>query len=257
MNIINFAHCEFMMLAMFIVYWMATLWGIDPLFSLPVAAISMFLLGILTYRVLIRRILAGPVLSQLVATFGLSLFLTHMAVFSWTESYRTVHIDPHTILHGTLTIQGVRLSIPELGASIGSLVMSGLVYWFIKRTRTGMAIEATSMDKDSASLMGINTERVYMLAFGIGATCVAVAGAFLSNFYYIFPEVGFYFTLIAFSSVALGGFGSIEGALIAGVIIGVVEVLGGFLISPAHKYAFVFILYLLVVLVRPTGLMGR
>jgi branched-chain amino acid transport system permease protein len=120
-----------------------------------------------------------------------------------------------------------------------------------------MALEATAEDRQAAALMGINTERMFALGWGIGAACVGVAAAFLANFFYIFPYVGSLFALIAFVTVALGGFGSILGSLVAGVIIGLIEVLGGLFIAPAFKYVAVFGLYLVVVLVRPQGLFGR
>ena len=253
MNIINFAHGEFLMIGMFISFLLATYWNIDPLFSLPLIALSLFVLGFISYHILIRRVLRGPVLSQLVVTFGLSIFLVNLAVFLWTGDYKMIQ---NPIASGKISLGGVFISIPELVASLGSVIISAAVYWFIKKTKTGMAIEATSMDKDAAALMGINTERVYALSFAIGITCVGVAGGLLSNFYYVFPEVGAFFGVIAFATVALGGFGSIEGALIAGVVVGLAEILGGFFISPAYKYAVVFAIYLGVVLIKPTGLKG-
>jgi len=253
MNIINFAHGEFLMIGMFISFLFATYWGIDPLFSLPVVAIILFFLGLITYRVLIKKVLKGPVLAQLVVTFGLSIFLVHLAVFLWTADYKMIQ---NPIATGKISISGIFISIPELVASIGSLIISAVVYWFIKKTKTGMAIEAISMDKDAAALMGINTDRLYALSFAVGIMCVGVAGGLLSNFYYIFPEVGFFFGVIAFATVALGGFGSIEGAMIAGILVGLAEILGGFFLAPAYKYAVVFAIYIGVVLIKPTGLKG-
>jgi branched-chain amino acid transport system permease protein len=136
-------------------------------------------------------------------------------------------------------------------------VAFGLLYCFITRTETGMALEATAQDRQAAALMGIDTERMFTLGWGIGSACVGVAAAFLANFFYIFPYVGSLFALIAYVTVALGGFGSIPGSLAAGVIIGVIENLGGLLIAPAFKYVAVFLLYLIVVLVRPQGLFGK
>jgi branched-chain amino acid transport system permease protein len=147
--------------------------------------------------------------------------------------------------------------MPQLVASIGSLIAFGLLVWFISRTETGLALQATAQDRDAASLMGINTERMFALGWGIGGACVGIAGALLANFFYVYPDVGFTFALIAYVTVALGGFGSIPGALVAGVIIGITEVLGGFFIAPAFKYVVVFCIYLLVVSLRPQGLMGK
>jgi len=134
--------------------------------------------------------------------------------------------------------------------------VSAAVFLFLKKTRTGKAILAVEMNRDAALLMGINTERINSLSFGIGSALVGVAGAFLSMYYYIYPQVGGLFGLISFCIVALGGFGSIEGAFIAGILIGLVQTLGGYFFDPAYKYALVFLVYLITVWIRPQGLMG-
>ena len=145
----------------------------------------------------------------------------------------------------------------QLVASAGSLAAFAGLHWFISRTETGLALQATAQDRQAASLMGIDTQRMFALGWGIGAACVGVAGALLSMFFYIFPEVGVTFSLLAYVAVALGGFGNVPGTLVAGVVVGLVEVLGGLLIAPALKYAVVFAIYLVVVLWRPQGLFGR
>jgi branched-chain amino acid transport system permease protein len=130
------------------------------------------------------------------------------------------------------------------------------MFLFLKKTKTGKAILATEMDRESALLMGINTEQINSLSFGIGAALVGVAGAFLSIYYYIYPQVGGLFGTIAFAVVALGGFGSIEGAFIAGILVGLAQTLGGFFFDPAYKYAIVFMIYLVTIWIRPQGLLG-
>ena len=132
-----------------------------------------------------------------------------------------------------------------------------VLYLFITRTETGLALQATAQDREAASLMGIPADRMYALGWAIGAACVGVAGVLLSTFYFVFPDVGFQFALIAYVAVALGGFGSILGCLLAGVLIGLLESLGGLLIDPSFKYLVIFGLYLTVVLFRPQGLFGR
>lgn len=254
MEIVNFAHGEFLMLGMYTTFWMYVLFGLDPLLSVPVSAGVLFLLGWLTHKGIIRRILAAPMLAQIFATFGFGIFLRAAAQFLWTPDFRQV---AKPWVQGPVKILGISVGLPQLVASGASLVAFGLLYWFITKTETGMALEATAEDRQAAALMGINTERMFALGWGIGSACVGVAAAFLANFFYIFPYVGGLFALIAFVTVALGGFGSIPGSLVAGVIIGLVEVLGGLLIAPAFKYVAVFALYLVVVLVRPHGLFGR
>src|SRR6185503_11416615 len=134
----------------------------------------------------------------------------------------------------------------QLAAALAALLAFGFLYWFITRTETGLALQATAQDKQAAALMGIDTERMFALGWGLGAGCVGVAGSLLATFFYIFPDVGASFALLAYVAVALGG-----------VVVGLVEVVGGLLISPSLKYIVVFGLYLVVVLWRPQGLFGR
>jgi len=253
MDIVNFAHGDFLMISMYTAFWLYTLWGVDPLFSVPVCVVLLFFVGWTTYKLLIRRILKAPMLAQIFATFGLMVFLRHAALLAFTSDYRAVG---ESLVTGRIGIGGVFIPTPQLVASVGAIITTGLIYWFIHRTEMGMALMATAEDAEAASLMGINSDRMYALAWGLGAACVGVAGALLSTFYYIFPEVGYLFGLLAYVIVALGGFGSIVGAFIAGIIVGVVEVLFGFLVAPAFKYVFVYLIYLIVVIARPQGLLG-
>ncbi len=156
-----------------------------------------------------------------------------------------------------MTLGALQFGLPQIVAGAGAIVATSFIWWFLNRTRVGAALEATAADREAAQLMGIPTQRMFTLAWGIGAACAGVAGALLSTFYPVFPEVGANFVLIAFVVVALGGFGSVTGAFFAGIIVGVVEVVGGFLIGPQLKLALVLFLYLLVVLLRPQGLLGR
>jgi len=253
MNIVNFAHGDFLMLGMFTSFWLFTLYGIDPIFSIPICFVAMFVMGMLIYRFIVSKVMKGPILAQLVVTFGVSIFISNLAVYFWTPDFRLL---PSTILHGTWQFRGIDLSIPKVAASLGSVIASVCMFFFLKRTKTGKAILATEMDREAALLMGINTERINSLSFGIGTALVGVAGAFLSTYYYIYPQVGGLFGTIAFCVVALGGFGSIEGAFIAGILVGLAQTLGGFLFDPSYKYAIVFMIYLITIWIRPQGLMG-
>jgi len=253
MNIVNFAHGEFLMLGMFTSFWLFTLYGIDPIFSIPICFVGMFVMGMLIYRFIVSKVMKGPILAQLVVTFGVSIFISNLAVYFWTPDFRLL---PATILQGTWQIGGVALSVPKVAASIGSVIASVCMFFFLKRTKTGKAILATEMDREAALLMGINIERINSLSFGIGAALVGVAGAFLSTYYYVYPQVGGLFGTIAFCVVALGGFGSIEGAFIAGILVGLAQTLGGFFFDPSYKYAIVFMIYLITIWIRPQGLLG-
>ena len=253
MNIVNFAHGDFLMVGMFTSFWLYTLYGLDPLFSIPICTALLFVMGILIYRFIVSKVMSGPMLAQLVVTFGVSIFISNLAVYLWTPDFRQI---TSPLLSGTWEIAGIQLSIPKFVASIGSVITSLAIFLFLKKTRTGKAVLATEMDREAALLMGINTDRINALSFGIGAALVGIAGAFLSTYYYIYPQVGSTFGLIAFSIVALGGFGSIEGAFIAGILVGLVQTLGGYFFDPAYKYAIVFMIYLITVWIRPQGLLG-
>ncbi|MDK2932066.1 MAG: branched-chain amino acid transport system permease protein [Bacillota bacterium] len=254
MDVINFAHGEFLMVSMYSAFWLYTLLRLDPLFSWPIEMAIVFALGYLTYKVIIRRVVDAPGLAALLATFGLSLVLRNLAQFLWTPNYR--FLNETLVTDKRLILGPVVLGMPQIVAAIGSVVMTILVFYFVQRTRMGRAIQATSLDKDAAKLMGIDTEKVYAFTFGLGGACVGVAGALLSSFFPVHPESGALYSLLAFVIVALGGFGNIKGALQAGVIIGVAEALGGFYLGTQFKYAVVFLIYLLVMQVRPSGLFG-
>ena len=253
MNIVNFAHGEFLMLGMFVSFWGYTLWGIDPVFAIPACAVLLFALGLLVYKYAVSKVMGGPMLAQLVVTFGVSIFLANAAVWLWTPDFRLVD---KPLLAGIWELAGIRVSVPKLVTSVGSVLVSGALLLFLKRTRTGKAILATEMNRDSALLMGVNTDRVNALSFAIGASLVGIAGAFLSMYYYIYPQVGGQFGTLSFAIVALGGFGSIPGAFLAGLLVGLVQTLGGYFFDPAYKYAIVFLLYLVTVWFRPMGLFG-
>jgi branched-chain amino acid transport system permease protein len=254
MEIVNFAHGEFMMLSMYSAFWLWLLFGLDPLYVLPLCAVLLALIGLGTHYGIIRHILHAPMLAQICATFGLAVFLRALAQFLWTPDFRTI---TNPLVEGRIEIMGIYLGLPQIIASFGCLLGFAVLYVFVTRTETGLALQATAQDRQAASLMGIPTDRMYALGWAIGAACVGVAGVLLSTFYFVFPDVGLQFALIAYVAVALGGFGSILGALAAGVLIGLLESLGGLLIDPSFKLLFIFGLYLAVVVFRPQGLFGR
>jgi len=254
MDIVNFAHGEFLMFGMYSSFWLFSLFGLDPLVTLPLTVLMLFALGLMVYQVVIKRITNAPMLSQIFATFGLMILFRGVAQFLWKPDFRTVE---NSLSSGNVAFLGLHFGLPQIFAGVGAVLATGIVWWFINRTRLGAALEATAQDKEAAQLMGIASHWMFALAWGIGAACAGVAGVLLSTFFPIFPEVGANFILIAFVVVALGGFGSITGAFWAGIIVGVVEVLGGFLLGPEYKMAIVLGLFLLVMVVRPQGLMGR
>jgi len=254
MDILNFAHGDFLMLAMFSSFLMFANLGLDPLLSLPMVVALLFMVGLLTFRWVIRPVLGYPGLIALLATFGLSIFIRNLVLFFVGPNYRVIN---QSILAGkNFSIFGLHFSLSQTISAIGCVLITYAVYLLITRTKFGRSLRATSLDKDTALLMGINTNRVFALTFGLGAACVGFAGGMLSNFYPIFPEVGLNFAIMSFVIVALGGFGNISGAFLAGIFVGLVENVGGFLVGPEFKYTLVFVLYLIVISMRPKGLFG-
>jgi branched-chain amino acid transport system permease protein len=254
MDIVNFAHGEFLMLGMYASFWGFALWKLDPLFALPLTTLALFAFGVLVYRVVIRRIIDAPMLSQVFTTFGLMILLRGLAQYLWKPDFRSVD---RSVVSGSVSALGLSFGLPMVVAAAGAVLTTGGVWWFLRRTRLGAALEATAADREAAALMGIDAQKMFALAWGIGAACAGVAGALLSTSYPVFPEVGASFILVAFVLVALGGFGSVTGAFWAGILVGVVEVVGGFLWDPAFKMVLVLSLYLLVVWLRPQGLLGK
>ncbi|MED5621304.1 branched-chain amino acid ABC transporter permease [Ideonella sp. BN130291] len=254
MEITNFAHGEFLMLGMYASFWMFSLYALDPMFTLPLTVIMLFAFGVLLYRIVIKRIIDAPPLSQIFTTFGLMLLFRGLAQFFWKPDYRTIE---GSLVAGSVKFAGVQIGRPQLVAGIGAILVTSVVYFFLNRTKMGAALEATAADKEAARLMGIDSNKMFALAWGIGAACAGAAGGLLSTFFPIFPDVGANFILLAFVVVNLGGFGSVTGAFWAGMLVGVIEVLGGLLLGPQYKMAVVLTLFLAVLMFRPQGLMGR
>jgi branched-chain amino acid transport system permease protein len=177
-----------------------------------------------------------------------------VAQFLWKPDFRTIE---NSAVSGSVQWLGLQLGRPQLVAGVGAIAVTAAVYLFLHRTRVGAALEATAADKEAARLMGIDSNRMFSLAWGIGAACAGAAGGLLSTFFPIFPDVGATFILLAFVVVNLGGFGSVTGAFWAGILVGVIEVVGGLLLGPQYKTAIVLVLFLGVLMFRPQGLMGK
>jgi branched-chain amino acid transport system permease protein len=254
MEIVNFAHGEHLMLSMFTSFWLWSLLGIDPLFSVPITILLMAICGVLTHYLLIRYILKAKMLVQICATFGLSIFIRSIAQLLWTPDYKNVE---NPLIEGRIELGNIYVGQPQLFAGLICLLAFLGLYWFVTKTKTGLALQATAQDRHAAEILGIPSDKMFALGWAIGLGCVAVAGSMMMNYFAVFTDVGINFALFAFVAVALGGFGSIIGCLYAGVIIGLVESLGGLLIDPSFKLLYVFAIYLLVVIYKPQGLFGR
>lgn len=257
MRLVNFAHGDFLMLAMYAAYWAFSLLHVDPLFFLPIDILLLCVVGMLVYRVVIARVINAPTTAQTFTTFGLMLLFRGGAQYFFTPNYRLID---RSLAEGRVFIGELCLGRPQFFAAGGAIIASIFLYWLIKRTKVGRALQAVSEDREAASLLGVDSELMYTLAWGIGVACVGAAGALLAMYYYIFPDVGALFGQMALITVAMGGFGNIVGSFIAGLVNGVVLVAGGLVLGPAFKYLPVFLGYLIVVVIRARrspGAMGE
>jgi len=252
LRVVNFAHGEFLMIAMYASFWLFHLYGLDPYASILLVVALLFLVGLLAEFLVIRPILNASASMQIAATVGLATLLQNLALVTMTANYRSVE----TRLSGAvLSIGPLVLGVSRLVAFLVALGITGLLFLFLQRSYLGKAIRCTAQDRTAALLMGINIDRVYLVTFAIGSALVGVAGALLMPLYPVFPTVGTYFVLAAFVVVVLGGLGNLTGALLGGFIIGLVEAFSGFYV-PELKEAVYFVVFIIVLLIRPTGLFG-
>jgi branched-chain amino acid transport system permease protein len=254
MNVINFAHGDFVMLAMYAAFVVWTVFGGGPLASVPVAALFLATIGILSYFLLVRHIMRGPMIAQILSTFGLALLLRYSAFWYFGANLKTL---PDDILGPPIVIGQIRVDAPRLLAGVVGLVVCLLLHLLLTRTSVGSRMLAVSEDETAAQLMGIRPERMQALAWGLAAGSTGIAGALIATFFYTSPTVGESLAILAFVTVALGGFGSVPGALIAGLLIGVIEAVSAYWIGPVYKDVIVYSLFVLVLWVRPQGLMGK
>jgi len=254
MRVINFAHGDLLMLGMYVTWGLFTLFGIDPYLSLLVTAPVLFLWGALLQKVFINRVLNALPQNQILLTIGLGLVMSNGVMLGFTSDYR---ILTTTYSSSSFQLFGLSVSQPLLYSFLVTVAITAALFWFLQTTDTGQAIRATAQDRDAAQLMGINVKRMSVLAFGLGTALAGTAGALLAPTYYIFPQVGGPFTLKAFVVVVLGGMGSIVGATLGGILIGVTESLSAVYVASGLKELVVYVLFLLILLFRPSGLLGK
>lgn len=254
MNVVNFAHGDFVMLAMYIAFFAVTLLHVGPLIFVPLAAVLMFGLGVVVYFGLVRDMARGPMLAQILGTFGLALVLRYAAFWAFSADFVSL---PDGLVGGTFAIAGLRIQASRLLAGVVALAITLGMHLVLTRTALGSRVLAVAEDRQAAMLMGIRPDRMQALAWGVGAASTGVAGALIALFFYISPTVGESLALIAFVVVCLGGFGSVPGALFAGLAIGVIQALSAYLIGAVYQDVVVYALFLAVLWVRPQGLMGR
>ncbi|HEY5996231.1 MAG TPA: branched-chain amino acid ABC transporter permease [Candidatus Deferrimicrobiaceae bacterium] len=254
MRVINFAHGDLMMVGMYMTYFLFTLAKIDPFVSVLITIPCMFLFGAFLQKTIINRILGSVAQNQILLTIGLGLIMSNSVMLAFTSDYKILTTSYSS---SSFRLLGISISQPLAVSFAITVAITAALYWFLMKTDTGQAIRATAQDREAAQLMGINVSRMSMLAFGIGTALAGTAGALISPTYYVFPQVGSAFTLKAFVITVLGGMGSIVGATLGGIIIGVVESVGAVAISSEWKDVLVFAIFLVVLLVKPSGLMGK
>ncbi len=254
MRVINFAHGDILMIGMYMTYSLFTLLGIDPFVSIVITIPLMFLFGAFLQKVFINRMQGALPQNQILLTIGLGLIMSNTMMLAYTSDYKILSTDYSS---SSFNIAGISISTPLAISFLITAAITAMLYWFLLKTDTGQAIRATAQDREAAQLMGINVKWMSILAFGIGSALAGTAGALISPTYYIFPQIGSIFTLKAFVITVLGGMGSIVGATIGGVIIGIAESVSAVYISSGWKDVVVFVLFLLVLLFKPAGLMGK
>jgi branched-chain amino acid transport system permease protein len=265
MKIINLAHGELMMVGMYITFWAFTLLRVDPYVSILLVFPALFLLGALLQKYLIAPVMEVDSIlpeNQVLLTVGIGMVLSNLALLFFSADYRSVPVSyASKTIYWDLKLGGqtisLSFSVAMLVAFGIALVLGSALFLFLGRTDLGRMIRATAQDKRAAALMGVNTKRMTYVTFGLGSALVGAAGALLVPVYYLFPQIGGPFTLKAFIITVLGGMGNIPGAVLGGVVLGLAESLGSVYISLGYKDAFGFIIFVLVLIFLPKGLLGK
>src|SRR3982750_4388406 len=254
MNVVNFAHGDFVMLGMYVAFVVYTAMGGGPLIGAPMAMILLATVGVIVYFALIRYIMNGPMLAQILGTFGLALLLRYSVFWGFGANFMTL---PDNIVGGTFDVLGIRIPASRLLAGVVALVVTLGLHLLLTRTSLGSKMLAVAEDSTAAQLMGIRPDTMQAIAWAIAAGATGLAGALIATFFYIAPTVGETLGIVAFVTVSLGGFGSVPGALVAGLLIGVVESVSAYEIGAIYKDIVVYSLFLCFLWFRPQGLMGK
>lgn len=256
LKIVNFAHGDVFMMGSFLgLFFMQTL-DMPLLLAFALSAVATGVMGILIERIAYRPIRVADKLAVLISALGVSIFLQNLAMLVWGT-------ETHAYNSGIKTVtykigEGLVLSNIQIGVIILCILLMVVLYVIVNKTKIGVAMRATSESLVSAQLMGINTEKVISFTFGVGSMLACVAGVLVGTYYdAVYPTVGYSYGLKAFAAAILGGIGSIPGAMIGGFVIGIVETLGAAYISAGYRDAFAFGILIIVLIVRPSGILGR
>jgi len=264
LDIINFAHGALMTITIYASYLLFQSYGVDPYVSLVVTIPLMFVVGVGIQRFAINPVMDAPVHNQLLLTLGIAIIIENIALVLFTGTPRSIELayarnefDLGVVtLDFPLRVFGAVVSLPKLIAFLVALLLAGALYMLIQRTQLGAAIRASAQEPEGAELVGIDVRRIYMITFGIGAACAGAAGSLVLPFLFVAPTAGATFTITAFVVVVIGGMGSIPGALVGGLVIGLTQELTQ-LFVPGSKFLGVFIVFLAVLLFRPEGIFGK
>lgn len=259
LKVINFAHGSLLMVSMYAAFWTVSLTGLHPYLALILVVPFMYAFGYIMQDVIIRPIFKAEKdvrepITVIIVTTGVWYILDNLSLLIFGPQYRNLPDNP---LKGKMFELGeMMFSVPKFWGAAAALLTAVAVYWFFQRSRMGRAIRATSLDREAASLMGINQYRIYNVAFGIGTATAGVAGVALVPFYNVYPTVGVLFDIKSYIIVVLGGLGSIWGAMLGGIIVGLIESVGPQFMTATWTEAIVYGLFLLVLFVKPSGLFG-
>jgi len=254
LNVINILHGSFIVLGGYLAFFGYVKLGIHPFASILIATPLLFALGYAIQRALINRMIAAPVLLTLTLTFGLDLMLSNAMLAAFTADFRKLILEPPL---GVATLGPVVMPVDRLVAMILALGLTGLLYLVLSRSRIGRAVVAVRMDREAAALMGVNVKSVYAVTFGLGALMAGASGPLLAMIFPISPLTGPVYLGKAFVICVLGGLGSVPGAMIGGLALGIVESFGTLWFGPEHATTLSFVLLIAILLLRPEGLLGR
>jgi branched-chain amino acid transport system permease protein len=254
MRVVNFAHGEFLMLAMYLAFWAFARLHFDPYLTLVVSLPLFFASGVLSYRLVMRPVIHASHSVQVFTTVGLSIALQNVALVLWSADVRFVRTDYYAVVG---RVAGAVFNRAQIVAFAVAVVLTSGLFAFMRWSYTGKVMRATAQDRHAAALMGIDTDRVYAVTWAVGITCVGAAGVLLAPIYPVYPTAGLQFVLIAYVAVVLGGLGDMVGALIAALMVAAVEVIGSYVIGTAWKEVLYLLLFIGILVVRPAGLFGQ
>jgi branched-chain amino acid transport system permease protein len=254
MRIINFAHGEFLMVAMYATYFFAVRFKLEPYAAIVVVLPGLFLFGVMVFYFLIRPIQSRDPLNQMLLLVGLSLVLQNGALALFSPDTRALQ---SSLLYSKIELADVIVGTPMLIAFAVSIIVTLALYWQLRFTEFGRMIRAAASDRGAAELMGINVNRVNMLSFGMGVGCLGIAAPLMMPVYYVVPDIGTFFILIAFVVVVLGGLGNFVGAILASFLVAIAQSIGALFMPGSTAPVLPFLLFVLVLLFKPEGLFGR